>query len=74
MRIFFWNERDPEDLEFKPRISRGGHEGGGRAHPYRARPLPRGTLGQPPTYFFLLHIPTYPENIQGANKKQFPPP
>ena len=27
----------------------------------------------PRTYFFLLYIPTYPENIQGANKIQFPP-
>ena len=25
----FWNERDPEDLECKPRSSRGGHEIGG---------------------------------------------
>ena len=71
--MIFWNERDPEDLECKPRSSRGGHEGGGRAHPYRARPLSRGPLGRPPTYFFLLYIPTYPENIQGANKIQFPP-
>ena len=27
----FWNERDPEDLECKPRSSRGGHERVGRA-------------------------------------------
>ena len=70
----FWNERDPEDLECKSRSSRGGHEGGGRAHPYRVCTLSRGPLGRPPTYFFLLYIPTYPENIQGANEKQFPPP
>ena len=44
------------------------------APPPRARPLPRGPLGAPPTYFFLLYIPTYPGNIQGANKTQFPPP
>ena len=30
---------------------------GGRA------PNPRGPLERPPTYFFLLYIPTYPENI-----------
>ena len=41
------------------------------AHPYRARPLSRGPLGQPPTYFFLLYKPTYPENIQGATKNTF---
>ena len=70
----FWNKRDPEDLECNPRSIRGGHEGGWRAHPYRARPLSHGPLGRPPTYFFLLYIPMYPENIQGANETQFPPP
>ena len=69
----FWNERDPEYLECKSRSSRGGNERVGRAHPYRERPLSRGPLGRPPTYFFLLYMPTYPENIQGANEKQFPP-
>ena len=34
----------------------------------------RGPLGRPPAYFFLLYKPTYPENIQGANETQFPPP
>ena len=28
----------------------------------------------PPTYFFLLHIPTYPKNIQEHHEKLFPPP
>ena len=56
----FWNERDPEDLECKPRSSRGGHEGGGRAHPYRVRPpiswAPRAAtdLLLPPIY---THVP-----------------
>ena len=27
----FWNKRDPEDLEWKSRNKRGGHEVGGRA-------------------------------------------
>ena len=70
----FWNERDQEDLECKSRSRWGGHESGGRAHPYRARPLSRGPLGCSPTYFFLLYKPTYPENIQGAPETQFPPP
>ena len=48
--------------------------GWGRAHPYRARPLSLGPLGRPPTYFFLLYKPTYPENIQGATKEIFLPP
>ena len=41
--------------------------------PLQGAPLSHGPLGLPPTYFFLLYIPTYPENIQGANEKQFPP-
>ena len=36
-------------------------------------PLSRGPLGRPPTYFLLLYKPTYPENIQEADKPQFPP-
>ena len=42
--------------------------GGGRA------PHPRGPLERPPTYFFLLYIPMYPENIRGDHGKLFPPP
>ena len=48
------------------------HEIGGA--PLRARPLSRGPLGRPSTYFFLLYIPTYPENIKGDHEKLFPPP
>ena len=70
----FWNERDPEDLECKSRSSRGGHEGGGRAPPTRRAPLSHGPLGRPPTYFFLLYIPMYLENIRGDHEKLFPPP
>ena len=33
------------------------------APPGRA-PLPRGPLGAPPTYSFLLYIPTYPQTIR----------
>ena len=61
----FWNERDPEELECKPRSSRGGHEGGGRAHPYRARPpvswAPRAAtnLLLPPIY---THVPREHQN------------
>ena len=69
----FWNKCDPEDFEYKSRSNRGGHKGGGRPPTGRA-PLSRGSLGRPPTYFFLLYIPTYPKNIKGANGKQFPPP
>ena len=50
------------------------------ARRYEGAPTPPGRapvswpLERPPTYFFLLYIPTYPENIEGANEKQFPPP
>ena len=40
---------------------------GGTPAPLGA-PHPRGPLMGPPTYFFLLYIPTYPKNIQGASK------
>ena len=69
----FWNERDPEDLECKSRSSRSFHERGGRAPPIGRAPLSRGPLGRPPTYFFLLYIPTHPENIKGDHEKLFPP-
>ena len=70
----FWNERDPEGLECKTRSNLGSQEIGGHAHPTWVCPLSPGPLERPPTYFFLLYIPTYPKNIQGANEKQFPLP
>ena len=35
---------------------------------------PRGPLVAPPTYFFLLYIPTYPETIEEHHETLFPPP
>ena len=46
------------------RNHRGGHEAGGRAYPPERALHPRGPLVAPPTYFFLLYIPTYPETIE----------
>ena len=47
---------------------RGGHEVGGRAlHP-------RGPPIAPPTYSFLLYIPTYPCQIKYGAKNLIPPP
>ena len=63
----FRNERDPKDLEWKSRNKRGDHEGAQRA------PHPRGPLGRPLTYFFLLYIPMYPENIRSDHEKLIPP-
>ena len=39
-----------------------------------ARPLPRGTLGAPPTHSFLLYIHTYPQTIRTGAKNLIPPP
>ena len=39
-----------------------------------ARPLPRGPLEAPPTYSFLLYIPTYPRTIRTGAKNLIPPP
>ena len=71
---YFWNKSDPESLECKSRKLRRPHEIGGRPPPLGRAPLSRGPLGRPPTYFFLLYIPTYPENIQEHHETQFPPP
>ena len=68
----FPTERDPGDLDPTPRSLRGGHEGGGRP-PGRA-PLPRGPHDAPPTYSFLLYIPTYPQQISKGDKNLIPPP
>ena len=37
-------------------------------------PLPRGPPVAPPTYSFLLYIPTYPQTIRYGAKNQIPPP
>ena len=42
--------------------------------PYRARPLSRGPLRHPPTYFFLQYIPIYPKHIEEQNRSGVPPP
>ena len=65
---YFWNKRDLGDLEWTSRNNRGGHKAGGCAlHA-------RGPLIAPPTYFFLLYIPIYPENSQEHHETLFPPP
>ena len=42
--------------------------------PTGGRPHPRGPLERPLTYFFLLYISIYPENIQEHHETLFPPP
>ena len=46
----------------------------GCAYPPRRALHPRGPLVAPPTYFFLLYIPTYPQTIRYGAKTVFPPP
>ena len=46
---------------------------GARLPPGRAL-HPRGPLVAPPTYVFLLYIPTYPQTISRGAKTLFPPP
>ena len=45
-----------------------------RSRGWRARPLPRGPLEAPPTYFFLLYISTYAQMIRHGAKNLIPPP
>ena len=73
-RGYFWNKRNPGDLEWRSRKPRGGHVVGGRAQRGRRAPHSRGPLVAPPTYLFLLYIPIYPENIQEHHETLFPPP
>ena len=48
---------------------------GARLPPPPRRALhPRGPHVAPPTYFFLLYIPTYPETIRYGAKNLIPPP
>ena len=48
-----------------------GATGGPRG--WRARPLPCGPPAAPPTYYFLLYIPTYPQTIRTGAKNLIPP-
>ena len=63
----FRNERDPEDLDPTSRHQPGRHEVGGCAL------RPRGPHVAPPTYFFLLYIPTYPQTTRYRAKTLIPP-
>ena len=72
--VIFWNKRDPEDLEWTSSNQQGSHEEGERAYPPGCALHPRGPLVAPPTYFLLLYIRIYPENIQDHNRSGVPPP
>ena len=67
----FRNERDPEDLDPTSRHQTGGHEVGGAPTLPRRALHPRGPPVAPPTYSFLLYIPTYPQMIRYGAKPYF---
>ena len=48
--------------------------GRGRAYPPRRALHPHGAHVAPPTYFFLLYIPTYPQTTRYRAKNLIPPP
>ena len=73
-RSYFWKETRLMDLDPTSEDTGGAHEGGGCAHPPRARPLPRGAPVAPPTYSFHPYIPTYPKTIKNQDKSGVPPP
>ena len=63
------------DVKKQPRQPRGRRARcRGRAYPPGRALHPRGAHVAPPTYFFLLYIPIYPENIQEHDEPLFPPP
>ena len=59
-----------------PHVRREGRcpRGWGARPPPRARPLPRGALEAPPTYFLHPYIPTYPKTSRTKNRSGVPPP
>ena len=77
-----WNLRERDflieynsgDLDPMSRHVTGGHEVGGRAYRPRRALHPRGPPVAPPTYSFLLYIPTYPQTIRYGAKNLIPPP
>ena len=70
----FLNEHDPGDLDPTSSNQQGSHEVGGCAYPPRRALHPRGPPVAPPTYSFLLYIPTYPQNTRYGAKTLIPPP
>ena len=68
---YFWNKRDPEDLEWTSRNERGGHQAGGAPTPW-ARPPPSWAprcstdVLLPPIY-----ISMYPQTSRSTTKPYF---
>ena len=62
------------DLDPTSEDTGAAHEGGARAHPPRARPLPRGAPVAPLTCFFCLYNSIYPKTSRTENRSGVPPP
>ena len=56
------------DLDPTSEDTGGAHEGGGRALPPWARPLPRGAPVAPPTFSLHPYIPTYPKTSRTEDR------
>ena len=67
-----WSGRQATN-EAAPRQGARLHPPGAPTPPRRAL-HPRGPLMAPPTYFFLLYIPTYPQTIEEHHENLIPPP
>ena len=70
----FWKETHLMNLDPTSEDTGGSHEGGGRAQPPRARPLPRGAPVAPPTYPLHPYISTYPKTSRTKDRSGVPPP
>ena len=71
-RTWFYQRTRPGKLGPYVKKEKRRPRGRGRAYPPGRALHPRGPPIAPPTYFFLLYKPIYPENIQGANETEFP--
>ena len=67
----FWNKRDPEDLEWKSRNNRGGHEAGRRACPPGRTPTLVGPsqLHRPTSSSYIY--PCTPKTSEATTKNYF---
>ena len=70
----FLERKPPDTLGLHIRRYGRSSRGWGAPPPPRACPLPRGPLGAPPTYSFLLYIPTYPQTTRYGAKNLIPLP
>ena len=73
-RWFFLDQKTPRRLGVQARGASRRPQGWRARLGGGVRSRPCGPLVAPPTYFFLLYIPTYPETIQEHHENLIPPP